>query len=84
MEPVPARPRHPSELDLRKLRLLTELEQCGTVSAVAAALHLTPSAISQQLAALSKDLGVRLTEPAGRRLRLTAEARLLRDPSSSG
>ncbi|MBD0694694.1 LysR family transcriptional regulator [Streptomyces sp. CBMA123] len=77
MESAPGRLRHPSELDLRKLQLLAELEQHGTVSAVAAALHLTPSAISQQLAALSKDLGVRLTEPVGRRLRLTAQARLV-------
>ncbi|MFJ9695594.1 LysR family transcriptional regulator [Kitasatospora sp. NPDC101183] len=77
MESATGRLRHPADLDLRRLRLLTELERHGTVSAVAAALHLTPSAVSQQLAALAKDLGVRLTEPAGRRLRLTPEARLV-------
>ncbi|BBC91302.1 MULTISPECIES: LysR family transcriptional regulator [Streptomyces] len=38
-----------SELDLRKLRVLVELDRRDTVSAVAAALHLTPSAVSQQL-----------------------------------
>lgn len=71
-----ARPRH-GDLDLRRLRVLVELEQRGTVSAVAAALHLTPSAVSQQLAALARELGVPLTEPVGRRLRLTGAARVV-------
>ncbi|MFB7512978.1 LysR family transcriptional regulator [Streptomyces sp. NPDC056144] len=66
-----------SEPDLRKLRVLLELDRRGTVSAVAAALHLTPSAVSQQLAGLAKELGVPLTEPAGRRLRLTGAAKLV-------
>ncbi|MCF3101146.1 LysR family transcriptional regulator [Streptomyces roseoverticillatus] len=69
-------PRHP-DVDLRRLRVLAELDRRKTVSAAAAALHLTPSAVSQQLAALSKELGVRLTEPAGRRLRLTGAARIV-------
>ena len=64
-------------MDLRKLRVLVELERRETVSAVAAALHLTPSAVSQQLAALGRELGVTLTEPAGRRLRLTAAAKVV-------
>jgi DNA-binding transcriptional LysR family regulator len=34
-------------------------------------MHLTPSAVSQQLVALSKETGVRLVEPIGRRVRLT-------------
>ncbi|MET8944498.1 LysR family transcriptional regulator [Streptomyces sp. NPDC004542] len=66
-----------SELDLRKLRVLVELDRRGTVSAVAAALHLTPSAVSQQLAGLAKELGVPLTEPVGRRLRLTGAAKVV-------
>ncbi len=37
-------------IDLRRLRVLRELEQRGTVAATAEALHLTPSAVSQQLA----------------------------------
>ncbi len=64
-------------MDLRRLRVLLELEQRGTVSAVATALHLTPSAVSQQLSALAKELGVTLTEPNGRRLRLTGAARVV-------
>ncbi|NUU22954.1 MAG: LysR family transcriptional regulator, partial [Streptomycetaceae bacterium] len=67
----------PSDLDLRKVRVLRELDQRGTVSAVAEALHLTPSAVSQQLTALARETGVRLLEPAGRRVRLTGAARVL-------
>ncbi|MDI2126524.1 LysR family transcriptional regulator [Yinghuangia seranimata] len=66
-----------ADLDLRKLRVLRELAERGTVSAVAEALHLTPSAVSQQLSALARETGVRLLEPAGRRVRLTGAARVL-------
>ena len=65
------------DLDLRKLRVLAELGERGTVSAVARALHLTPSAVSQQISALGRELGVQLTEPSGRRLRLTKAARVV-------
>jgi DNA-binding transcriptional LysR family regulator len=64
-------------LDLRRLRLLRELARRGTISAVAEALSYSPSAVSQQLATLEKETGVRLLEPAGRRVRLTAQADLL-------
>jgi DNA-binding transcriptional LysR family regulator len=64
-------------LDLRRLRLLRELARRGTIAAVAQALSYSPSAVSQQLAALEKEAGVRLLEPAGRRLRLTPQAGLL-------
>ncbi|WP_411109980.1 LysR family transcriptional regulator [Streptomyces sp. c-19] len=63
--------------DLRKLRVLRELSERGTVSAAARALHLTPQAVSQQISALGRELGVPLTEPSGRRLRLTAAARIV-------
>jgi DNA-binding transcriptional LysR family regulator len=58
-------------MDLVRLRALREFADRGTVTATAAALHRTPSAVSQQLRALSAELGVALTEPAGRGLRLT-------------
>jgi DNA-binding transcriptional LysR family regulator len=64
-------------LDLRRLRLLRELARRGTIAAVAEALSYSPSAVSQQLATLEKETGVRLLEPAGRRVRLTAQADLL-------
>src|SRR5436190_11157175 len=58
-------------LELRRLRLLRELADRGTIAAVADALRFTPSAVSQQLAALEREAGVRLLEPAGRGVRLT-------------
>jgi DNA-binding transcriptional LysR family regulator len=64
-------------LDLHRLRLLYELHQRGTVAAVAAALHFTPSAVSQQLAALERGAGVPLLERAGRGVRLTDAALVL-------
>ena len=47
-------------LDLRRLRLLRELHDRGTIAAVADALQFTPSAVSQQLAMLEREAGVRL------------------------
>src|SRR3954451_21827360 len=58
-------------LELRRLRLLRELRDRGTIAAVADALQFTPSAVSQQLAILERDSGVRLLERAGRGVRLT-------------
>jgi DNA-binding transcriptional LysR family regulator len=65
------------ELDLRRLRLLRELEVRGTLGAVATALGYSPSAVSQQLAVLEKEAGVPLLEKAGRGVRLTDAGRLL-------
>src|SRR3954451_8351501 len=66
-------------LDLRRLRLLRELKDRGTIAAVADALQFTPSAVSQQLTALERDAGVRLLERAGRGVRLTDAALVLVD-----
>jgi DNA-binding transcriptional LysR family regulator len=64
-------------LDVRRLLVLRELARTGTVAKAADALHLTPSAVSQQLAALGRETGVVLLEPDGRRVRLTAAAHVL-------
>lgn len=64
-------------LDVHRLRLLRELERRGTLKAVADALSYSPSAISQQLSQLEAEAGVPLLEPAGRGVRLTAQARIL-------
>src|SRR3954462_12257077 len=64
-------------LDLRRLRLLHELHQRGTIAAVADALQFTPSAVSQQLAVLEREAGVALLERAGRGVRLTDPALVL-------
>ncbi|MEV4456564.1 LysR family transcriptional regulator [Microbispora sp. NPDC049633] len=58
-------------LDVRRLRLLRELAHRGTIAAVAEALTFTPSAVSQQLAALEREAGVALLERTGRRVALT-------------
>lgn len=64
-------------LDLRRLRILRDLEVRGTLSAVASGLGYTPSAVSQQLAVLEGEVGVRLVEKVGRGVRLTDAGRLL-------
>jgi DNA-binding transcriptional LysR family regulator len=66
-------------LDLRRLRLLRELKERGTIAAVADALQFTPSAVSQQLAMLEREAGVALLERAGRGVRLTDAALVLVD-----
>lgn len=64
-------------LDLRRLRLLRELDERRTLAAVARALDFTPSAVSQSLAALEREAGVPLLEPAGRGVALTDAGRVL-------
>ncbi|WP_327428881.1 LysR family transcriptional regulator [Streptomyces sp. NBC_01236] len=64
-------------VDLRRLTVLRELQRRGTLARTAEALHLTPSAVSQQIAALAREAGVPLTERDGRGVRLTGQARVL-------
>ena len=64
-------------LDVRRLRLLYELSRRGTIAAVGAALHVSPSAVSQQLALLESEAGVPLLERVGRGVRLTEAGRAL-------
>src|SRR3954452_2792626 len=64
-------------LDTRRLLVLREVAAHGSVSGAAEALGYTPSAISQQLAALEREAGRRLIERRGRRIALTETARLL-------
>ncbi|MCR3720949.1 MULTISPECIES: LysR family transcriptional regulator [Prauserella salsuginis group] len=58
-------------MDVGKLRTLREFADRGSVSEAAKALSCTPSAVSQQLRALQAEVGLVLTEPDGRGLRLT-------------
>src|SRR5215212_5311795 len=64
-------------IDARRLRVLREVAEHGTLAAAADALHLTPSAVSQQLAALEREVGQSVLEPAGRSVRLTPAAHVL-------
>ncbi len=65
------------KIDVRRLRVLRELQLRSTIGATARALNLTPSAISQQITALSRDIGVPLVASYGRGVRLTPQAQLL-------
>ncbi|MEV0712548.1 LysR family transcriptional regulator [Nocardia aurea] len=58
-------------MSVERLRVLREFADRGTVGAVASALSMTPSAVSQQLKVLAREAGVALLEPDGRRVRLT-------------
>lgn len=64
-------------MDERQLRVLRELGELGSVSAVAEALHVTPSAVSQQLRILQRSSPVPLTERDGRRVVLSDAGRVL-------
>ncbi|QSB13961.1 LysR family transcriptional regulator [Natronosporangium hydrolyticum] len=64
-------------LDVRRLRLLRDLANLGTIAAVAEAHTYTASAVSQQLAALQRQTGVALLEHTGRRVTLTPAGREL-------
>ncbi|KQQ93376.1 transcriptional regulator [Leifsonia sp. Leaf325] len=58
-------------MDVRRLDLLRELSERGSVTAVAEATHRTPSAVSQQLKVLEREAGMPLTERSGRGIQLT-------------
>lgn len=64
-------------MELGQLRALRELGERGSIAAVAAALHVTPSSVSQQLSALQRRVGVPLTYKNGRRTALTDAGRAL-------
>jgi DNA-binding transcriptional LysR family regulator len=64
-------------IDVRRLRVLREVAEHGTLAAAADALHLTPSAVSQQLAALEREVGQPVLERNGRGVRLTGAAEVL-------
>lgn len=61
----------------QRLRVLRIVAERGTIGAAAEELGYTPSALSHQLRTLARDVGVALLEPDGRRVRLTAAARVL-------
>src|SRR6266702_1759603 len=64
-------------LDVRRLRDLHAVSGYGSVTAAAAALGYSAPAVSQQLAALEREVGMRLTERAGRGVELTPAAVIL-------
>lgn len=62
---------------LHRLSLLIELKRSGTIAAVGEALHYSPSGVSQQLAILETEVGYKLLERVGRRVRFTRAGDLL-------
>ena len=64
-------------VDVAHLAVLRELAEHGSVTAVARATTMSPSAVSQQLKVLQRRLGVVLVERAGRGVRLTDAGRSL-------
>jgi len=64
-------------LDPHRLRLLREFAERGTIAATAAALGYTPSAVSQQLAALEREAGAILLDRTARAAELTDAGRRL-------
>src|SRR3954462_9601050 len=66
-------------VDPRRLELLLQLSRLGSMREVSEALHVTTSTVSQQIAALAREVGTQLVEPEGRRVRLTPAGRRLAD-----
>jgi len=64
-------------MDAQRLRILREFADRGTVGETAEVLHLTPSAVSQQLKVLAREAGVELLAKRGRRIELTDAGRAL-------
>ncbi|MCX5534919.1 LysR family transcriptional regulator [Streptomyces sp. NBC_00006] len=64
-------------LNLERLRVLDALARHGSVSGAAEGLHVTTSAVSQQMAKLEREAGQQLLAKQGRGVRLTDAGRLL-------
>ena len=64
-------------LDVRRLRLLSELARRGTIAEVGRAVGYSASAVSQSLGQLERETGMALLERDGRHVRLTPAAHRL-------
>ncbi|GAA1768052.1 MULTISPECIES: LysR family transcriptional regulator [Streptomonospora] len=64
-------------LDLRRLQVLKEFAERGTIAGTAEALGYTASAVSQQLSALEREAGTQLLDRTARSAELTDGGRLL-------
>ena len=70
-------------MNVTRLRIVYELSRRGSVTAVADALWMTPSAVSQHLSAFERETGTKLVERAGRGVRLTAAGRTLAEQGAN-
>ncbi|MFI5557067.1 LysR family transcriptional regulator [Streptomyces sp. NPDC051738] len=64
-------------LNLERLRTLDALARHGSVSGAAEGLHITTSAVSQQMSKLEREVGQQILAKNGRGVRLTDAGRLL-------
>ena len=64
-------------LGVWRLQLLREVDRRGTIKAAAAAMSITPSAVSQQIKILEAEAGAPLLEHHGRLVRLTDAGQML-------
>jgi len=65
------------DLDARRLKVLHEVALRGSVTAAAAVLYISPSAVSQQLALLAREAGCELVTRHGRGVVLTPAGEVL-------
>lgn len=70
------------QLDPRRLLTLQAVSRHGGVAGAASALHVTPSAVSQQLHALERSAGVTLIDRSARTVRLTPAGLSLLDAAA--
>ncbi len=70
-------------VDVRRLGILREVARQGSFARAATALQLTPSAVSQQIAALERSLGVPVVERSTRGVRLTESGRIMVDAAEA-
>jgi DNA-binding transcriptional LysR family regulator len=64
-------------IDVQRLGVLREVARAGSFAGAAAALHHTPSAVSQQIAALERGAGIMLVERSTRGVTLTGAGQAL-------
>ncbi|WNF28553.1 LysR family transcriptional regulator [Streptomyces sp. C11-1] len=70
-------------IDVQRLAVLREVARHGSFNRAALALHCTPSAVSQQIAALERGLGAPAVERSTRGVTLTDAGRLLVEAADS-
>ncbi|GAA0444457.1 LysR family transcriptional regulator [Actinoplanes capillaceus] len=70
-------------IDTRRLQILTEVARHGSFNRAAAELRLTPSAVSQQIAALERTVGTPVVRRSTRGVELTEAGRVLTETAAT-
>ena len=69
-------------MSINRFRYFFKVARLGSIREAADVLHVTPSAISRQIAKLEEELGTTLVEPIGRGIRLTPAGVILAGQAS--